>query len=88
MKISGQLLKMIISEEVKKVMEAEGKVSKDVEKVSQSVEKASGFESKIAAINTQQELEELLQFVISKLNPQKIDASRAKRALKSIYNKL
>lgn len=84
MKISGQLLKKIIKEEVTKVLEK----SKDVEKVAQSVEKASGFESKIAAINTQEELEELLQFVMSKLDPKKIDANRAKRAIKTIYSKL
>lgn len=84
MKISGQLLKKIIKEEVTKVLEK----SKDAERVAQSVEKATGFESKIAAINTQEELEELLQFVMSKLDPQKIDAARAKRALKTIFNKL
>ena len=84
MKISGQLLKKIILEEVTKVLEK----SKDVDKVAKSVEKASGFESKIAAINTQEELEELLQFVMSKLDPKKIDANRAKRAIKTIYNKL
>jgi len=83
-KISGQLLKKIILEEVTKVLEK----SKDVERVAQSVQKASGFESRIAAINTQEELEELLQFVMSKLDPKKIDANRAKRAIKTIYNKL
>ena len=87
MKISGQLLKKIILEEVQKVLENE-KGSKDVERVAQSVEKASGFESKIASINTQEELEELLQFVISKLDPLKINATRAKKAMKTIYNKL
>ncbi len=87
MKISGQLLKKIILEEVKKVFEKQDG-SKDVERVAQSVEKATGFESKIASINTQEELEELLQFVISKLDPQKINASRAKKAMKTIYNKL
>lgn len=87
MKISGQLLKRIILEEVKKVLENE-EGSKDVERVAQSVEKTTGFESKINAINTQEELEELLQFVISKLNPQKINATRAKKAMKTIYNKL
>lgn len=86
MKISGKQLKEIILEEIQKVFEEEG--SKDVKRVAQSVEKATGFESKIAAINTQEELEELLQFVISKLDPQKINASRAKRAMKTIYNKL
>jgi len=87
MNISGQLLKKIILEEVKKVFEKQDG-SKDVERVAQSVEKATGFESKIAAINTQEELEELLQFVISKLDPQKINASRAKKAMKTIYSKL
>jgi hypothetical protein len=84
MKISGQLLKKIIKEEVIKVLEK----TKDAERVAQSVEKATGFESKIAAINTQEELEELLQFVLSKLDPQKIDSNRAKRALKTTFNKL
>ena len=84
MKISGQLLKKIILEEVTKVLEK----SKDAERVAQSVEKATGFESKIKAINTQEELEELLQFVMSKLDPQKIDSARAKKALKTIFNKL
>ena len=84
MKISGQLLKKIILEEVTKVLEK----SKDAERVAQSVEKATGFESKIKAINTQEELEELLQFVMSKLDPQKIDSTRAKRALKTIFSKL
>ena len=84
MKISGQLLKKIILEEVTKVLEK----SKDAERVAQSVEKATGFESKIKSINTQEELEELLQFVMSKLDPQKISANRAKRALKTIFNKL
>ena len=87
MKISGQLLKRIILEEVKKVFENE-EGSKDVERVAQPVEKAAGFESKIKAINTQEELEELLQFVISKLDPKKINATRAKKAMKTIYNKL
>ena len=58
------------------------------ERVAQAVSKASGFESKIAAINTQEELEELLQFVMSKLDPQKINATRAKRALRNIFSKL
>lgn len=80
-------MKKIILEEVKKVFEKQDG-SKDVERVAQSVEKATGFESKIAAINTQEELEELLQFVISKLDPQKINASRAKKAMKTIYSKL
>lgn len=84
MKISGQLLEKIIREEVSKKLQE----SKDAERVAQSVEKATGFESKVKAINTQEELEELLQFVMSKLDPQKIDATRAKRALKVIHNKL
>lgn len=84
MKISGQLLKKIILEEVTKVLEK----SKDVEKVAQSVEKSTGFEAKIAAINTEEELAQLLQFVISKLDPNKINANRVKRAIKTIYNKL
>ncbi len=84
MKVSGQLLKKIILEEVTKVLEK----SKDAERVAQSVEKATGFESRIQAINTQEELEELLQFVMSKLDPKKINATRAKRALKTIFNKL
>lgn len=84
MKISGKELNKIIKEEVIKVLEK----SRDAEKVAQSVEKATGFESRIAAINTQEELEELLQFVMSKLDPKKINAARAKRALKSIHNKL
>jgi len=83
-KVSGQLLKKIILEEVTKVLEK----SKDAERVAQSVEKATGFESRIQAINTQEELEELLQFVMSKLDPKKINATRAKRALKTIFNKL
>ena len=84
MKISGQLLRRIILEEVAKVLEK----SKDVERISQSVEKATGFESKIASINTQEELEELLQFVVSKLDTQKVNATLVKRALKTIQNKL
>tara|TARA_B100000927_G_C16389599_1_gene438780 strand:+ start:27 stop:281 length:255 start_codon:yes stop_codon:yes gene_type:complete len=84
MKISGQLLKKIILEEVTKVLEK----SKDAERVAQSVEKATGFEARIRAINTQEELEELLQFVISKLDPQKIDATRTKRALRTVFTKL
>jgi len=84
MKISGKELNKIIKEEITKVLEK----SKDAERVAQSVEKATGFEAKISAINTQEELEELLQFVMSKLDPQKIDAARAKRALKVIHNQL
>lgn len=86
MKISGKQLKEIILEEIQKVFEEEG--SRDVERVAKSVEKATGFESKISAINTQEELEELLQFVMSKLDPKKINATRAKKAIKTIYNKL
>ena len=86
MKISGQLLKKIIKEEITKVLENEK--SRDVEKVAQSVEKSTGFEAKIAAINTEEELVQLLQFVISKLDPNKINANRAKRAIKAIYSKL
>ena len=77
-------MEKIIREEVSKKLQE----SKDAERVAQSVEKATGFESKVKAINTQEELEELLQFVMSKLDPQKIDATRAKRALKVIHNKL
>lgn len=84
MKISGKELNKIIKEEVAKVLEK----SKDAERVAQSVEKATGFEARIAAINTQEELEELLQFVVSKLDPKKIDANRLKRALKVMYNKV
>lgn len=84
MKISGKELNKIIKEEITKVLEK----SKDAERVAQAVSKASGFESKIAAINTQEELEELLQFVMSKLDPQKINATRAKRALRNIFSKL
>ena len=84
MKISGQLLRRIILEEVAKDLEK----TKDVERISQSVEKATGFESKIASINTQEELEELLQFVVSKLDTQKVNATLVKRALKTIQNKL
>lgn len=84
MKISGKELNKIIKEEVTKVLEK----SKDAERVAQAVSKASGFEAKVAAINTQEELEELLQFVMSKLDPQKINATRAKRALKNIFSKL
>ena len=60
MKISGKELNKIIKEEITKVLEK----SKDAERVAQSVEKATGFEAKISAINTQEELEELLQFVM------------------------
>lgn len=84
MKISGKQLNKIVKEEVLKKL----KESKDVDRVAQSVEKSSGFESRIKAINTQEELEELLQFVMSKLDPKKINAARAKRAIKTIYNAL
>ena len=84
MKISGKELNKIIKEEITKVLEK----SRDAEKAAQSIGKAVGFESRIAAINTQEELEELLQFVMSKLDPKKINATRAKRALKTIFTKL
>jgi SepF-like predicted cell division protein (DUF552 family) len=87
MKISGQLLTKIIKEEVQKFLEQE-EVSKDVEKVSQSISKASGFEQRIKSINTQEELEELLQFVLSELDPMKINSQKAKKALRTIFNKL
>ena len=74
----------IIKEEITKVLEK----SKDAERISQAISKASGFESRIAAINTQEELEELLRFVMSKLDSEKINATRAKRALKTIYSAL
>lgn len=83
MKISGKELSKIIKEEVTKVLE-----SKDAERVAQAVSKSSEFEARIAAINTQEELEELLQFVVSKLDPSKIDATRLKRALKAMHSKL
>lgn len=88
MKISGQLLKKIIKEEVQKFLEQEEEMSKDVEKVSQSISKATGFEQTIKSINTQEELEELLQFVISELDPMKINSQKAKKALRTIFNKL
>lgn len=84
MKISGQLLEKIIKEEISKVLEQ----NKDVERVTQAVSKASGFEARIKSINTQEELEELLKFVMSKLDTKKINATKAKRAIKTIYNAL
>ena len=88
MKISGQLLKKIIKEETMKVLEQEGEVSKDAEMVSQAISKASGFEQRIGSINNQKELEDLLQFVVSKLDPKKINAQVVKRSLKTIFDKL
>ena len=90
MKISGQLLKMIIQEEVKKLVlkEAEGKVKSDVEKVSKTVEKSMGFEQKIANINTRDELVQFLEFIFSKLDSSKINSAMAKNALKIILKKL
>ena len=90
MKISGQLLKMIIQEEVKKLVlkEAEGKVKSDVEKVSKSVEKSMGFEQKIANINTRDELVQFLEFIFSKLDSKKINSAMATAALKIIIKKL
>jgi hypothetical protein len=90
MKISGQLLKMIIQEEVKKLVlkEAEGKVKSDVEKVSKTVEKSMGFEQKIANINTRDELVQFLEFIFSKLDSKKINSAMATAALKIIIKKL
>ena len=90
MKISGQLLKMIIQEEVKKLIlkEAEGKVKSDVQKVSKTVEKSMGFEQKIANINTREELTQFLQFIFSKMDSNKIKPAMAKLALKDILAKL
>jgi hypothetical protein len=90
MKISGQLLKMIIQEEVKKLVlkEAEGKVKSDVEKVSKTVEKSMGFEQKIANINTRDELVQFLEFIFSKLDSKKINSAMATAALKIILKKL
>jgi len=89
-KISGQLLKMIIQEEVKKLVlkEAEGKVKSDVEKVSKTVEKSMGFEQKIANINTRDELVQFLEFVFSKIDSKKINSAMATAALKIIIKKL
>ena len=90
MKISGQLLKMIIQEEVKKLVlkESEGKVKSDVEKVSKTVEKSMGFEQKIANINTRDELVQFLEFIFSKLDSKKINSAMATAALKIIIKKL
>jgi hypothetical protein len=90
MKISGQLLKMIIQEEVKKLVlkEVEGEVKADVEKVSKSVEKSMGFEQKIANINTRDELVQFLEFIFSKLDSKKINSAMATAALKIILKKL
>lgn len=88
MKISGQLLKKIIKEETMKVLEQEGEISSDAEKASQAISKASGFEQKIQAINNQKELEDLLQFMVSKLDPKKMNAQVVKRSLKTIFDKL
>ena len=90
MKISGQLLKMIIQEEVKKLIlkEAEDKVKSDVQKISKSVEKSMGFEQKIANINTRDELVQFLEFVFSKLDSKKINSAMATAALKIILKKL
>jgi hypothetical protein len=90
MKISGQLLKMIIQEEVKKLVlkEAEGKVKSDVEKVSKTVEKSMGFEQKIANIDTRDELVQFLEFIFSKLDSKKINSAMASAALKIIIKKL
>lgn len=90
MKISGQLLKMIIQEEVKKLTlkEAEGKVKSDVEKVSKTVEKSMGFEQKIANINTRDELVQFLEFIFSKIDSKKINSAMATAALKIILKKL
>lgn len=90
MKISGQLLKMIIQEEVKKLIlkEAEGKVKSDVQKVSKSVEKSMGFEQKIANINTRDELVQFLEFIFSKIDSKKINSAMATAALKIILKKL
>ncbi len=90
MKISGQLLKMIIQEEVKKLIlkEAQGEVKSDVEKVSKSVEKSMGFEQKIANINTRDELVQFLEFIFSKIDSNKINSAMATSALKIILKKL
>ena len=82
MKISGQLLKKIILEEVTKILEG------DADKVAQGIEKSSGFERKIAAINTQKELDQLMQFVVSKLDPSKITPEMMKKTLRKIYTNL
>ena len=90
MKISGQLLKMIIQEEVKKLIlkEAENGIKSDVEKVSKSVEKSMGFEQKIANINTRDELVQFLESIFSKIDSKKINSTMATAALKIILKKL
>jgi hypothetical protein len=88
MKISGQLLKMIIQEEVKKLVLKEAEVKADVEKVSKSIEKSMGFEQKIANINTRDELVQFLEFIFSKIDSKKINPNMAKSALKIILKKL
>lgn len=88
MKISGQLLKMIIQEEVKKLVLKEAEVKADVEKVSKSVEKSMGFEQKIANINTRDELVQFLEFIFSKIDSKKINSTMATAALKIILKKL
>ena len=88
MKISGQLLKMIIQEEVKKLVLKEAEVKADVEKVSKSIEKSMGFEQKIANINTRDELVQFLEFIFSKIDSKKINSTMATAALKIILKKL
>lgn len=88
MKISGQLLKMIIQEEVKKKFLEQADVKSDVQKVSKSVEKSMGFEQKIANINTRDELVQFLEFIFSKLDSKKINSAMATAALKIILKKL
>ncbi len=88
MKISGQLLKMIIQEEVKKLVLREAEVKADVEKVSKSVEKSMGFEQKIANINTRDEIVQFLEFIFSKIDSKKINSAMATAALKIILKKL
>ena len=88
MKISGQLLKMIIREEVKKKFLEQADVKSDVQKVSKSVEKSMGFEQKIANINTRDELVQFLEFIFSKLDSKKINSAMATAALKIILKKL
>ena len=80
-------MKKIILEEVRKVFEQD-ELSKDVKKISQSISKAPGFEQRIKAVNTQQELEELLQLIISELDPMRIGPDKAKKALRAIFSKL
>jgi len=87
-KISGQLLKMIIREEVKKKFLEQADVKSDVQKVSKSVEKSMGFEQKIANINTRDELVQFLEFIFSKLDSKKINSAMATAALKIILKKL